>query len=79
MKLIIDIPKEDYEYIKNSNDMNFNAIKNGIALEDIKAELYNKSFAYSITDNFENDIVISVIKISDMEKIIDKHIKENKQ
>lgn len=35
MKLIIDIPEEDYEYIKNSNDMNFNAIKNGILLEDI--------------------------------------------
>ena len=32
MKLIIDISDEDYEYIKNSNDMNFNAIKNGIPL-----------------------------------------------
>lgn len=32
MKLIIDISEEDYEYIKNSNDMNFNVIKNGIPL-----------------------------------------------
>ena len=34
MKLIIDIDEEDYKYIKNSNDMNFNAIKNGIPLEE---------------------------------------------
>lgn len=32
MKLVIDISEEDYEYIKNSNDMNFNAIKNGTPL-----------------------------------------------
>ena len=32
MKIIIDISDEDYEYIKNSNDMNFNAIKNGTPL-----------------------------------------------
>ena len=32
MKLIIDISEEDYEYIKNSDDMNFNVIKNGIPL-----------------------------------------------
>lgn len=47
-------------------------------LEKIKAELNNKSFAYSLTDNFENDIIICVIKVSDMEKIIDKHISELK-
>ena len=35
VKLVIKIPEEDYEYIKNSNDMNFNAIKNGILLDDI--------------------------------------------
>ena len=39
MKLIIDIPDEDYEYIKNSNDMNFNAIKNGIPLEQLDADI----------------------------------------
>ena len=32
IELIIRISEEDYEYIKNSNDMNFNAIKNGIVL-----------------------------------------------
>ena len=47
-------------------------------LEKIKAELNNKSFTYSLTDNFENDIIICVIKISDMEKILDKHISELK-
>ena len=48
-------------------------------LEKIKAEINDKSFAYSLTNNFENDIVIGVIKVSDMEKILDKHIKEMKK
>lgn len=48
-------------------------------LEKIKAELYNKSFSYSLTENFENDIVIGVITVSDMEKILDKHISEMKK
>ena len=47
-------------------------------LEKIKTELNNKSFAYSLTDNFENDIVICVIKVSDMEKVLDKRISELK-
>ena len=47
-------------------------------LEKIKTELNNKSFAYSLTDNFENDIVIGVIKVSDIEKILDNHISELK-
>lgn len=32
IELIIKMPEEDYEYIKNSNDMNFNVIKNGTLL-----------------------------------------------
>lgn len=32
IELIIRISEEDYEYIKNSDDMNFNVIKNGIPL-----------------------------------------------
>ena len=47
-------------------------------LENIKTELNDKSFAYSLTDNFENDIVIGVIKVSDIEKILDNHISELK-
>lgn len=47
-------------------------------LEKIKTELNDKSFAYSLTDNFENGIVIGVITVSDMEKIIDTHISELK-
>ena len=42
MKLIIDISEEDYEYIKNSNDMNFNAIKNGIPLPKGHGNLYDE-------------------------------------
>ena len=62
-----------------SIDKAIKALKNHISLEDIKTELNNKSFSYSLTENFENDIVIGVIKVSDMEKILDKHIKENKE
>ncbi len=36
MKLIIDIPEEDYEYIKKSKDSNFNVIKNGTPLPKCK-------------------------------------------
>jgi hypothetical protein len=32
IELIIRISEEDYERIKNSDDMNFNVIKNGIPL-----------------------------------------------
>lgn len=32
IELVIRISEEDYEYIKNSNDMNFNVIKNGTPL-----------------------------------------------
>ena len=32
IELIIRIPEEDYERIKNSDDMNFNVIKNGTPL-----------------------------------------------
>lgn len=72
------VPLED---IKEQYDKGY---KDGVKetfieeLEKIKAELNNKSFAYSLTDNFENDIIIGVIKVSDMEKIIDKHISELK-
>ena len=31
-ELVIKIPEEDYKYIKNSDDMNFNVIKNGTPL-----------------------------------------------
>ena len=42
MRLMIDIPEEDYEYIKNSNDMNFNAIKNGIPLPKGHGDLIDR-------------------------------------
>ena len=76
MKLVIDIPEEDYEYIKNSNDMNFNAIKNGTPLkeelEDIKAEIED------LDTFFDNDYFSgnndAMFKKKDVLAIIDKHI-----
>lgn len=32
VEVVIKIPREDYEYIKNSKDFNFNVIKNGTPL-----------------------------------------------
>lgn len=32
MQIVIEISEEDYEYIKNSKDANFNVIKNGTPL-----------------------------------------------
>lgn len=43
IELIIRIPEEDYEYIKNSNDMNFNVIKNGIPLPKQHGDLIDRS------------------------------------
>lgn len=74
MKLVIDISEEDYDYIKNSDDMNFNVIKNGIPLEeeleDVKAEIENyeiEIFDYSYSQGLKKAI-----------EIIDKHISELK-
>lgn len=39
IELLIKIPEEDFEYIKNSKDANFNAIKNGIPLQKVKDEI----------------------------------------
>lgn len=43
VELVIRISEEDYEYIKNSNDMNFNAIKNGIVLPKQHGDLIDRS------------------------------------
>lgn len=47
-------------------------------LKKIKEELNNKSFAYSLTDNFKKCTFYRAIQVSDMEKILDKHIAELK-
>lgn len=43
MELVIRIPEEDYEYIKNNNDINFNVIKNGIPLPKKHGDLIDRS------------------------------------
>lgn len=47
IELIIRIPEEDYERIKNSDDMNFNVIKNGTPLPKGHGDLKDVSkFVY---------------------------------
>lgn len=43
IELIIRISEEDYERIKNSDDMNFNVIKNGIPLPKQHGDLIDRS------------------------------------
>lgn len=43
IELVIRISEEDYERIKNSDDMNFNVIKNGIPLPKQHGDLIDRS------------------------------------
>ena len=78
MKLIIDIPEEDYKIIKDMtviaepNDFRI-LVKNGTpipdnATEQIRAEIYKKSVQMHFDGNF-------YIKIDDVFQIIDKYTK----
>ena len=54
MKLIVDIDDETYETIKNAEHLKwdcpiesaYKAIKNGTSLDDIKAEIDQKQYAF---------------------------------
>lgn len=43
IELVIKIPEEDYERIKNSDDMNFNVIKNGTPIPKGHGDLIDRS------------------------------------
>ena len=63
IELVIKISEEDYEYIKNSDDMNFNAIKNGTPLPErhgrlgdldaLETEMINGIHAGNYEDGYE--------------------------
>ena len=84
MQLIIDIPEEDYEYIRENKYMHYTmttgiceAIFEGIPLEEelkkIKKELNNLDFDFG---NYYDETEAILNKIN---SVLDKHIKENKQ
>ena len=85
MKLIIDIPEELIESFNNAKKENafnyfrvynntfYNAIRNGIPLEDIKTELNNLDFDFG---NYYDETEAILNKIN---SVLDKHIEENKQ
>lgn len=75
MKLIIDIPEKDYNEICKDyflNDDIYTAIKNGIPLEQIRAEIKN------IRDN-GNLTKIPYFYVGRCLQIIDRHSKGDKQ
>ena len=93
MKLIIDIPEDDYKECKfrkdllllggEPTDLTFNMrmetlIANGTPLEDIKAEIQNIDLVYE--KNGRTTIMKNFDDIkSEIFDILDKHIKENKE
>lgn len=70
MKLVIDIPKRIYDVIQIRKDMTselHESIRNGIPLEDIKAEIVEERKGYpSSADEYKT--------INKVLEIIDKHI-----
>ena len=82
MKLIIDIPEEEYERIKDiPNDYKLlihKAVANGTpfdsVIEDIKAEL-TKDYVDDNPDNFR----YTTVMLKDVLAIIDKHISGKEQ
>ena len=84
MKLIIDIPEERFNWIKELKGVTdyrttqslYESVKNGIPLEDIKAEIENLMPTISF-DVFGNKFPVYDQK--EVLQILDKHIKENKQ
>lgn len=72
MKLIIDVPKEVYELIINDNSTKMigfaKAVKNGIPLEQVRAEIEGcKQY------QFETYGIQRYFKIDDIWQIIDKY------
>lgn len=83
MKLIIDIDEKDYEYIKNSDDMNFNAIKNGIPLKsdetsDLKIKISKLEHDNEVLKNIVKNLIKTLASkglITNMDSIF-KTLKE---
>lgn len=65
MKLVIDIP-EDWENIKFCDVVNREVIKNGISLEDIKAEIKSLESPFGIGEWYD--------AIAECIAVIDKHM-----
>lgn len=80
MKLIIDIPDISYKWVKTVMnregavlfDEIYQAVGEGIPLEDIKAEIQGNYPLYLCPNPYEQ-------AINDVLQILDKHIKENKE
>ena len=77
MKLIIEMDREDYEEVKkHKGSYSFgNAIANGIPLEDIKAEIVQKSNEYYLTHDIE--VQSQGYGLSEALEIIDKYNAES--
>ena len=78
MKLIIDIPDNEYKYTceRTLSDRTFwdNAIRKGIPLDDVKAEIEEKISHY---EHFQGSNTAHGLEIS--LEIIDKHIEGDKE
>ena len=76
MKLIIDIPDNEYKYTceRTLSDRTFwdDAIRKGTPLDDVKAEIRARVFDIQATSDKYFDGVDDVMDIVD--EIIDKHI-----
>ena len=74
MKLIIDIPQEEYEklsFLDVPTLVNF--IRNGTPFDDIKEEIESEKIGFDIYDNHDKDVLYGLqIAL----EIIDKHIGE---
>lgn len=71
MKLMIDIPDNVYEWVKNTGKFGIyrfdtvKAIKNGTPLDDIKAEMEKHQFSreYCCDHNIDTAIDMSMVRI----------------
>lgn len=54
IELVIKIPEEDYERIKNSDDMNFNVIKNGTPLSKGHGRIIDYGYVVDAIDDWIN-------------------------
>lgn len=80
VKLIIEIPKEDYEFTKGAetarvfpSEYYVKLILNGIPLEDIKAEINNLDFGF-VDEEYKAGISYAVMKFN---QILDNIGKES--
>ena len=85
MKLIIEIPRDDYEYIKRLNagytDYQttlklYHAVRSSIPLEDIKADIARYEADCLLADDSKECKECDKIVFSSIYDIIDRHIGE---